>query len=56
VSPFREAEQLAARLGLPIEQIGIAQALAAAHRMAGTDNQAAATQARAAALSSQIIV
>jgi DNA-binding SARP family transcriptional activator len=50
-----EAAQLAARLGLPIEQIGIAQALAAAHRMAGTDNQAAAAQARAAALSSQIV-
>jgi hypothetical protein len=50
-----EAEQLAARLRLPIEQIGIAHALAAAHRMAGTDDNAAAAQARAAALSSQIV-
>jgi DNA-binding SARP family transcriptional activator len=50
-----EAEQLAARLRLPVEQIGIAHALAAAHRMAGTDDKAAAAQARATALSSQIV-
>jgi DNA-binding SARP family transcriptional activator len=49
-----EAEQLAARLRLPIEQIGIAHALAAAHQMAGTDDRASAAQARAAAISGLI--
>jgi DNA-binding SARP family transcriptional activator len=49
-----EAEQIAARFGLLLDQISIAHALTAAHRALGADDALTAAEARAAALSIQI--
>jgi DNA-binding SARP family transcriptional activator len=49
-----DAEQIAVRLGLVLDQIGIAHALASAHQLLESDDARSAAEARAAALSIRI--